>query len=137
MEIMFEEKVATGQREQFIDVTRQVQKAVQQSGVQQGACLVVIPHTTAGVTIQENADPDVTRDLLMALEHIVPAKLPYRHSEGNSTAHIKTALTGSSVTVPIQDGQLALGTWQCIYFCEFDGPRARRMLIQILPVAEC
>ena len=133
---MFEEKVATRHREQLIDVTEAAQSAVNRSGVQNGACLVCVPHTTAGITIQENADPDVTRDLLMALDQMVPANLPYRHSEGNSTAHIKTVLTGSSVTVPIRDGRLVLGTWQCLYFCEFDGPRARRMLLQVLPAHE-
>lgn len=133
---MYEEKVTTRQREQLIDVTAAVQAAVQRSGVQNGACQVYSPHTTAGVTIQENADPDVVRDLLMALDQMVPASLPFRHSEGNSTAHIKTVLTGSSVTAPVRDGRLVLGTWQGLYFCEFDGPRTRRMLIQILPAQE-
>jgi len=97
-----------------------------------GACVVFVPHTTAGVTINENADPSVRADLEMALDRIVPGDLPYTHAEGNSDAHTKAALMGSSATVPVVDGALQLGTWQGIYFAEFDGPRRRRVLVTFL-----
>lgn len=125
-------QVSTRRAEEWINITASVQKVVSDSSIKEGACLVSIPHTTAGCTIQENADPDVVRDCLMALERIVPADWPYRHGEGNSTAHIKTSLVGSSVTVPIRGGRLVLGTWQSIYLCEFDGPRTRRAQVDLL-----
>lgn len=127
-------KVSTNQREEWVDVTRRVQEAVADAGVADGLCVAFVSHTTAGVTIQENADPDVVSDCLMALDRMVPASLPFRHAEGNSTAHVKTSLVGSSVTVPVREGRLALGTWQAIYFCEFDGPRDRRLSVDVLAV---
>ncbi|MCX7044873.1 MAG: secondary thiamine-phosphate synthase enzyme YjbQ [Candidatus Sumerlaeota bacterium] len=132
---MEELAIATSQREEWIDVTPQIEPLVRKSGLRQGACLLWVPHTTAGITIQENADPDVVRDCLMALDRMVPASLPFRHSEGNSTAHVKSVLTGVSVAIPILDGRLALGTWQCVYFCEYDGPRRRRLLVSLTPEA--
>jgi secondary thiamine-phosphate synthase enzyme len=100
-----------------------------------GALVAYVPHTTAGITINENADPSVRRDILMALDRLVPSSLPFTHAEGNGDAHAKAALVGSSVTIPVQDGRLQLGTWQGIYFAEFDGPRRRRLLVQLLPAA--
>ena len=117
--------------EGFIDITRKVAEIVHRSQVRQGICQVFVPHTTAGVTINENADPDVVHDLLAALNTMAPA-LRYRHGEGNSPAHLKSSLVGCSQTVPLRAGQLCLGTWQGIYFCEFDGPRTRRFYIEIL-----
>jgi secondary thiamine-phosphate synthase enzyme len=127
--------VQTREHAQLIDVTAKVEALVHASGLENGACVVFVPHTTAGVTIQENADPDVQRDLLTALSHAAPDELPgegYRHSEGNSPAHVKTSLVGSSVTVLVEGGELVLGTWQGIYLCEFDGPRTRRVLVRVL-----
>ena len=121
--------------EGFIDITRKVAEIVRRSQVRQGICQVFVPHTTAGVTINENADPDVVHDLLAALNTMAPA-LRYRHGEGNSPAHLKSLLTGSSVMVPIEDGAMQLGTWQGIYFCEYDGPRQRKVQVQILGEAK-
>ena len=123
--------VPTSTRAQFIDVTRQVSAEVAKSGVKNGMCYVYVPHTTAGVTINENADPDVVTDLLATLEKLVPVHGNYRHAEGNSDAHLKASMMGFSQMIPIKDGRLALGTWQGIYFCEFDGPRGRKMLVGI------
>ena len=117
--------VATGSRTEFIDITAAVQKAVSDMGNGTATVTVFVPHTTAGVTINENADPDVTADMAMALDRLVPWRDGYRHGEGNSAAHVKASLMGSSVQVPVRDGRLQLGTWQSIYFCEFDGPRNR------------
>lgn len=114
-------------RNEMIDITAEVAQAVRQSGVEAGVCHVCVPHTTAGITINENADPDVPRDILAALAKGFPERGDYRHSEGNSDAHIKTSLVGSSVTVMIHAGRLVLGTWQSVFFCEFDGPRARKV----------
>lgn len=124
-------EVPTGTRVQLIDVTRQVAGQLSASKVRNGMCHVYVPHTTAGVTINENADPDVVTDLIDGLERIVPAQGDYRHAEGNSDAHIKASLVGFSCMVPVIDGRLALGTWQGIYFCEFDGPRARKMIVGV------
>ena len=121
--------------EGFIDITRKVAEIVHRRQVRQGICQVFVPHTTAGVTINENADPDVVHDLLAALNTMAPA-LRYRHGEGNSPAHLKSLLTGSSVMVPVEDGALRLGTWQGIYFCEYDGPRQRKVQVQILGEAK-
>lgn len=129
-------EVRTGERAQLVDVTARVREVVRAAGLRSGAVLVYCPHTTAGVTIQENADPDVQRDLLLALENAVPpeaARGKYRHAEGNSDAHVKSSLVGASQLVPVEDGELVLGTWQGIYFCEFDGPRRRELLVQPLP----
>ncbi len=124
--------VRTRSRTQLVDITREVASAVATSGLERGAVTVYVPHTTAGVTINENADPSVCSDLEGALDRLVPWDGPYRHSEGNSAAHVKSTLVGSSVTVPVEKGALVLGTWQGIYFCEFDGPRTRRVQVQLL-----
>jgi secondary thiamine-phosphate synthase enzyme len=125
-------EVETQRREQWINITGQIQAAVRESGFDDGACLVHVPHTTAGVTINENADPDVGDDLLMGLGRLIPRSWPFRHGEGNSDAHLKSSLVGCSVLVPVSDGRLQLGTWQGIFFGEFDGPRRRRCVIQFL-----
>ncbi|MHC5054708.1 MAG: secondary thiamine-phosphate synthase enzyme YjbQ [Planctomycetota bacterium] len=129
---MTEFSVRTRSRTQLVDVTREVAEAVAASGPERGAALVQVPHTTAGVTINENADPDVCADLEGALDRLVPWDGPYRHSEGNSAAHVKSTLVGSSVTVPVEEGRLVLGTWQGIYLCEFDGPRTRKVRVRPL-----
>jgi secondary thiamine-phosphate synthase enzyme len=111
-----------------------VQQAVDKAGVKEGAATVWVPHTTAGVTVNENADPDVAHDVLEALERAVPWQQDfYKHDEGNSAAHVKSSLVGCSTTIPITGGRMALGTWQAVYFCEFDGPRRRRVYIEVLP----
>ncbi|QJW48488.1 YjbQ family protein [bacterium BFN5] len=115
----------------FLEITDRVIAAVSQSNIQNGVCQIFVPHTTAGITINENADPDVVDDMLKALDSIVP-KLTYRHNEGNSIAHVKASLIGMSVTVPIVNNKIYLGTWQGIYFCEFDGPRQRSVCIQVI-----
>jgi len=123
-------EVATRQRCELIDVTSRVQEVVAEAGVQEGYAICYVPHTTAGITIQENADPDVVRDVLEKLAHLVPAgDESYRHAEGNSDAHIKASLIGASQTVLVREGRLALGVWQAIYFAEFDGPRRRQMYV--------
>jgi secondary thiamine-phosphate synthase enzyme len=119
----------TGARTEFVDITRRVQSAASELGIQEGAVTVFVPHTTAGITINENADPDVTADMDAALEKMVPRLARYRHGEGNAAAHVKASLMGSSVRVLVQNGRLQLGTWQAIYFCEFDGPRQRKAWI--------
>ncbi|MDD3158298.1 MAG: secondary thiamine-phosphate synthase enzyme YjbQ [Anaeromusa sp.] len=126
---MYQYSLETPQ-EGFVDITGQVQKAVHDSGINEGTALVFVPHTTAAVTINENADPDVLHDLRLALTELTP-KLPYRHGEGNSPAHLKSSLFGCSQLVPIVNGKLALGTWQGIYFCEFDGPRRRNFQVVV------
>lgn len=117
--------VSTYKRNAFVNITADVREAVRKSAVKNGTVTVYSPHTTAGITINEGADPDVAADLLASLETLVP-DIAFEHTEGNSDSHLKTLLTGTDVTVPIQDGEIALGTWQVIYFCEFDGPRKRR-----------
>ncbi len=124
-------EVKTGSRSEFIDITSRISDELKRSGVLNGTCNVYMPHTTAGLTINENADPDVTRDILAGLSHLVPLHGDYRHAEGNSDAHIKASLMGFSLMVPVIDGHLVLGTWQGIYFCEFDGPRNRHVLVGI------
>lgn len=125
-------ELRTRGREDFVDLTAEIGRLVAASGVKSGLCLVAVPHTTAGVTVNENADPDVRADLAMALRRMVPDALPYAHGEGNSPAHIKAALVGSSATLLVEDGRLRLGTWQGIFFCEFDGPRSRQVWVQIV-----
>ena len=120
-------QVRTSAQTEFIDITHSVREAVKKTGVEDGICIVFIPHTTAGVTINENADPDVTSDISEALDRTVPWQAQYRHSEGNAAAHVKASMMGSSVRVIVEDGLLRLGTWQAIYFCEFDGPRSRNV----------
>ena len=122
--------VPTSARTQMIDITGQVQEAIGKSGVKSGLCVVFVPHTTAGITINENADPDVQRDILTHMDKVAPQNGDFRHCEGNSAGHIKASLFGSSATVPVENGRLCLGTWQAIYFCEFDGPRQRQAWIQ-------
>jgi secondary thiamine-phosphate synthase enzyme len=129
---MEELQVKTRCRIEMIDITRQVQALVHKSGVTGGICIIFVPHTTASVTINENADPDVIRDMLAELDKIVPQQDGYLHSEGNSAAHIKSSLTGSSQTVIIEARVLQLGTWQSLFFCEFDGPRNRKVWIKII-----
>ncbi len=121
----------TNRKEEFVNITQRVQKAVSEFGIQEGICTIFVPHTTAGVTINEGADPDVVRDMLMALKRVVPEDWPYRHMEGNSTAHIKASMMGNSTHILIENGRLQLGTWQAIFFCEFDGPRHRRFWLDV------
>ncbi len=123
--------VTTRTRTEMIDITDRVAEEVRASGIREGTATVFVPHTTAGVTINENADPDVTDDLVAALDRLIPRRGPYRHGEGNSDAHIKSTLVGQASTIPVSGGRLALGTWQGIYFCEFDGPRTRRVQISV------
>jgi secondary thiamine-phosphate synthase enzyme len=124
--------LTTLERSQFIDISVQVAAEVSKSGIKDGLCTVFVPHTTAGITINENTDPNVVRDMLVTLEHLVPQKADYRHAEGNSDAHVKASLVGFSCTVPVISGQLHMGTWQGIYFCEFDGPRNRKVKVSVL-----
>lgn len=124
-------KVNTHSKEETIDLSSEVKKAISDSGVKKGICMVFVPHTTAAVTINENADPSVRSDILMALKKIVPDSLPYSHTEGNSPAHLKATLVGSSVSILIQENRPVLGTWQGVFFCEFDGPRNRRAFIEV------
>jgi len=124
-------EIRTRTKEGFIDLTAEVGRAVAASGIVSGVCVVAVPHTTAGVTVNENADPDVRADLLMTLRRIVPDALPYAHGEGNSPAHVKASLVGSSVGLIVEDGRLQLGTWQGVFFCEFDGPRTRKVWVQV------
>ena len=126
-------QVRTERREQFIDITGRIQEIVAGTGVRDALCHIFVPHTTAGVAIQENADPDVVRDILATLARLVPRTGDYRHVEGNSDSHVKAAAVGSSQIVPVEGGRLALGTWQGIYFCEFDGPRTRRVVVTLVP----
>jgi secondary thiamine-phosphate synthase enzyme len=119
--------------QQFIDITPQVRHVVRESGVKSGVCRVFIPHTTAAVTINENADPNVRRDILHRLEQIAPSDGTYLHTEGNAHAHIKSSLVGSSVVVFVEAGVLVLGTWQSVFLCEFDGPRTRNVMVRVSP----
>ncbi|MFH1239620.1 MAG: secondary thiamine-phosphate synthase enzyme YjbQ [Candidatus Diapherotrites archaeon] len=123
--------LSTRERTDFIDVTKDVQRAISESDVKNGFCTVYIPHTTAGITINEGADPAVVLDISRKLEMLIPKDENYLHSEGNSDAHIKSSLIGNSVTIPIHESNLILGTWQSIFFCEFDGPRLRNFYIKI------
>jgi secondary thiamine-phosphate synthase enzyme len=127
--------VATSRQTEFIDITPEVQKALDQSGLKEGLVIVFVPHTTAGVTINEGADPSVQEDLLRSLSQVIPFKGAYQHREGNSPAHIKASLMGSSVTVLVEEKRMVLGTWQAIFFCEFDGPRSRKVYFQALAVS--
>jgi secondary thiamine-phosphate synthase enzyme len=126
-------EIKTLERTELVEITAEVQKAVWATGLQEGACVVYCPHTSAGLTIQEHADPDVVHDLLLWLNKHIPKELPgFRHGEGNSDAHIKSALIGSSLLVVVSGGKLVLGTWQGIFFCEFDGPRKRSIIVQTI-----
>ena len=124
--------VKTERRTQLIDVTERVQRVVAQSGVSAGVCYIYVPHTTAAVLINEHADPDVARDVEATLDRLVPRTGAYRHSEGNADSHVKAALVGASQVVFVESGKLALGRWQGIFFCEFDGPRERKMQVKVV-----
>lgn len=124
--------VRTTEAQQFVDITGLVRKAVNESGVEDGIAVVFVPHTTAGVTINENADPDVVKDILAALSKTYPEQNGYLHAEGNSHAHIKASLMGCSCSIIIENGNLKLGTWQGVYFCEFDGPRNRKVYVKTI-----
>lgn len=125
--------VKTERRTQLLEVSGNIEGFVAESGVQAGVCHLYVPHTTAGVIINENADPDVARDIAAAFDRLVPQGSGYRHAEGNADSHIKSSLAGTSATVFIRDGRLELGRWQGIFFCEFDGPRTRRLRVRIVP----
>jgi secondary thiamine-phosphate synthase enzyme len=125
-------ELKTREQTQFLDITSEIRKLVAESGVMEGTCFVYVPHTTAGITINENADPTVAADILMEINKLIPFDDNYRHDEGNSAAHIKASLFGVSILVFITGGILQLGTWQGIYFCEFDGPRQRKVLVKIV-----
>lgn len=124
--------LSTRQKSQCIDISGRVEQAVAEQGLTDGVVLVYVPHTTAGITINEGADPSVMEDLLHQLDQLVPAQGRYRHLEGNSPAHIKASLMGSSVLLAVEGGRLVLGRWQAVFFCEFDGPRTRKVLIKTL-----
>ncbi len=124
--------VTTHSRAEFIDITSHVNRVLEKQGVREGICCVYVPHTTAAVTINENADPSVRKDIINELDRLVPWNGHYTHGEGNAAAHIRATLVGSSVSAPISGGKLALGTWQGIYFCEFDGPRRREVFVQVI-----
>ncbi len=124
--------VKTRERTEFIDITSDINKLIQKSGVVQGLCMIFVPHTTAAVTINESADPSVKSDILKILNQIIPWEANYRHLEGNSPAHIKSTLVGSSELIAIENQRLILGTWQGIFFCEFDGPRTRKVDVRIM-----
>jgi len=124
--------VKTTARTQMVDITHEVRKAISESGVKDRLCFVFVPHTTAEVTINENTDDDVKTDLIKALNRLIPERGDYKHVEGNSDAHIKVSLVGSSVLLAIEDGRPVLGTWQGVFFCEFDGPRTRKVLVKCL-----
>lgn len=126
-------ELTTHAREEFYDVTPRVRGAIRDLGIENGVAVVSSPHTTAGFLVNENADPDVARDLLHGLAQLAPREGDWRHYEGNSDAHLKTALVGTSVMLPVSDGDLVLGTWQSIYFAEFDGPRSRHFDVVVLP----
>ncbi len=123
--------IRTNSREEIIDITFLIKEEIEKHGIKNGNIVVFVPHTTAGVTINENADPDVKRDILTGLGSLGFESLNFRHSEGNSPAHLKSSLVGSSVNLIIDDGRLVLGTWQGVYFCEFDGPRSRKLIISL------
>jgi len=125
-------QVRSSAKTEFIDITRSVQEAVKKTGVEEGICYIFIPHTTAAVTINENADPSVSQDILMELNKVIPFQDRYHHLEGNSPAHIKASLIGPSETVFVESGKLVLGTWQGIFFCEFDGPRNRNVYVKVV-----
>ncbi len=122
----------THSRFEMIDITSAVQRAIRDEKIKDGLCLVFTPHTTAAITINENADPDVPRDILAALDRAVPLSANYRHAEGNSAAHVKSSLVGTSELVIIENGRLVLGTWQSLFFCEFDGPRTRKVFLSLM-----
>lgn len=123
--------VKSRSRNEFIDITGLIEAEMGEAGIKSGTCHVYVPHTTAGLTINEGADPSVKADILNTLQRLVPHEMNYLHAEGNSDAHVKSSLMGVSLYIPIEGGRLALGTWQSVYFCEFDGPRHRRVALKI------
>ncbi|UCG10886.1 MAG: YjbQ family protein [Dehalococcoidia bacterium] len=125
--------ISTKSRVEFQEITTTVAEAVRASGIQSGVCYLFVPHTTAGITVNEHADPSVVDDIEAQLEVMVPQQRSYRHLEGNAPAHIKASLIGSSLALPVDGGRLILGTWQGVFFCEFDGPRQRQLLIKVIP----
>lgn len=125
-------RVKSNSRTELVDITQGVQRLVSESGVRSGICYVYVPHTTAAVTINENSDPNVGRDILKELNKVIPFDDDYGHTEGNSAAHIKSTMIGVSRTVMVEEGRLALGTWQALFFCEFDGPRERRVMVKVI-----
>jgi len=128
---MIELAISTHSRTELVDITSQVERVVGESGVEEGVCYLYVPHTTAAITINEDADPSVRRDILDTLNRLIPFEAGYSHLEGNAAAHVKSAMVGASRVVFIKNGRLALGRWQGIYFCEFDGPRQRRIWIEV------
>jgi len=124
--------ITTREKTQFIDITTQIQDKINTQGIKSGLCFVFVPHTTAGLTINENADPAVQSDMLSVLNKVIPWDLDYKHMEGNSAAHVKSSIVGASEIIAVENGQLVLGTWQGIYFCEFDGPRTRHINLKFL-----
>jgi secondary thiamine-phosphate synthase enzyme len=125
--------IKTNAQTEMIDITRQIQSILDAENFTDGICMLYVPHTTAAITINESADPSVSRDILMVLNQMVPWKADYRHMEGNSPAHVKTSLIGSSELIAVENGQMVLGTWQGIFYCEFDGPRTRKLHINLMP----
>jgi len=125
-------RVKTSRKTELLDITEDIRKKMHSAGFRSGIVMVYVPHTTAAVTINESADPDVSRDILMILDQLAPQKAGYRHAEGNSAAHVKASLTGQSILFGVEDGRPVLGTWQAIFFCEFDGPRSRRVDINFI-----
>ncbi|MCD6220787.1 YjbQ family protein [bacterium] len=124
--------VSTGKRTEFVEITSKVEEVVRKSGIENGICFIYVPHTTCGLTINENADPSVKKDIINKLEELVPENDRYSHLEGNADAHIKSSIVGHSLTVFIENGNLQLGTWQGIFLCEFDGPRRRQVWLKII-----
>jgi len=125
-------RVKTNSKTELVDITQGVQRLVTESGIRTGLCYVYVPHTTSGVTINENTDPNVGRDILKELNKVIPFEDDYGHNEGNSAAHIKSTIVGVSKAVMVEEGRLALGTWQSIFYCEFDGPRDRRVFVKVM-----
>jgi len=125
-------EISTNKRVEFVDITPKVLSVVAQSGIKEGLCVVYVPHTTCGLTINEHADPSVVEDIIAHISKLVPSNEKYRHLEGNSDAHIKASLFGSSVSVIVSEGRLLLGTWQGVFLCEFDGPRRRSVYVKVV-----
>lgn len=125
-------RVKTTARTELVDITQAVQRLVAESGVRSGVCYLHVPHTTSGITVNENTDPNVGRDILKELNKVIPFDDHYGHAEGNSAAHIKSSLMGVSTSLLVEEGRLALGTWQAVFYCEFDGPRERRVLVKVI-----
>lgn len=125
-------RVQTKARTELVDITQGVQRLVAESGVRSGVCYIYVPHTTSAVTINENSDPNVGRDILKELNKVIPFEDHYGHTEGNSAAHIKSSMIGVSKSVIVEEGRLQLGTWQAVFFCEFDGPRERRVMVKVI-----